>query len=304
MTATTFDPSVKTNTTLSGGNLIATSTGLGGARSSRVLQGPSYFEMTLTTLTGAPMMGVATSNWTTGTSLSVNTNAIGYLPSGVVSANSVTLATIAAYVQGNRIDCAIDPANHLIWFRVANGNWNNNVANNPTTGVGGIDYTTALSALGTLEAAVYASLTGNVWTAAFSAGSFAGTPPTGFVSLDNVQYTVAYNMDILYDVTPVSAPSFSLAARAMPSPLDRYQHLFYPAGAITNVSGTTKEAGVAVAGRKVEVYDRITGDLLGFTLSDGSGNWSIPCLGRPAVRVVGSDPTTYNSVVYDNVVPV
>lgn len=91
---------------------------------------------------------------------------------------------------------------------------------------------------------------------------------------------------------------------ANPHPNDFRGKAFGPAGPVTVVSGTTKEAGVIVVGKVVEVYDRDTGDLIGRTKSDAMGNWSVPALGRPAVRIVGSDPTTYNSVVYDNVMPV
>lgn len=304
MAATTFDSALKTNTTLSGGNLVATSSGAGGARSSRFIQGPTYFEMTPTTLTGTPSVGIAQSNWNTSTALQSAVNSLAYLASGAVQINGVTLSTIAAWAQGNRIDCAIDPGNRLIWFRVAGGNWNNNVANDPATGVGGIDYSSAFTQLGTLEAAVYASTTGNVWTAVFSSGSFAGTPPSGFSSMDTVQYVVARDQSKLYEAFPVSAQYFGPGARALPMPTDRYQRSFNPAGTITVVSGVTKELGSAIANKKVEVYDRVTGELIGSTYSDGSGVWSIPALGRPSVRIVGSDPTTYNSVVYDNVVPV
>jgi hypothetical protein len=190
---TTLDPVLKTNTNLSGGNLIATSTGAGGARSSRLLQGPTYFEATPTTLTGTPSVGFAASNWTTAVALQSALNSLAYLPSGAVQVNGVTLATITAWAQGSRIDCAINPADHLIWFRVGGGNWNNNVANDPATGVGGIDYSSALTQLGTLEVAIYASVTGNVWSMAFSAASFAGVAPAGFSSLDVIQYTIVNN---------------------------------------------------------------------------------------------------------------
>lgn len=280
---------------------VATSTGAGGARSNRAMQGLTYFEATPTTVTGTPSVGIANLNWNTSTALQSGINTLAYLATGAVQINGVTLATIATWAQGNRIDCAVHLLYRLIWFRVAGGNWNNNALNDPATLVGGIDFS-SMGALGTMAAAVYASATGNVWTLAFS--SFAGTAPTGFQSLDTIQYVVANNLDVNYEALPPAGMQFSPIARAMPSPLDRYQRAFSPAGAMTVVSGTTKEAGTLVAGKKVEIYDRITGELLGNTLSDGSGNWSIACLGRPAVRVVGSDPTTYNSVVYDNVVPV
>jgi hypothetical protein len=191
----------------------------------------------------------------------------------------------------------------LIWFRVSGGNWNNNVANNPATNTGGIDYS-SMTIRGSLDAAVSASLTGTVWTAVFSAAGWAGTAPVGYGSLDAVS-AIAVEQGQDGQVPPANAPDASPAI-FIGAPLrdTRTYRSFTPAGTITTISGTTKEVGVLSASKRVEVYDRITGELLGSTLSDGSGNWSIPCLGRPSVRVVGSDPTTYNSVVYDNVVPV
>jgi hypothetical protein len=134
--------------------------------------------------------------------------------------------------------------------------------------------------------------------------AFTDTPPTGFASMDTIAY-------LALATTAPTAPTSggvpaSFGVKAVPSINDqttRGKH-FSPAGAITVVSGVTKEAGSPVANKKVEVYDRLTGELLNSSYSDGSGAWSLACLGRPTVRVVGSDPTTYNSVVYDNVVPV
>jgi hypothetical protein len=217
-----------------------------------------------------------------------------------VQINGVTLSTIATWAQGNRIDCAVDPANQLIWFRVAGGNWNNNAANNPATGVGGIDFSSMLE--GSIEAAIYASLTGNVWTMVFSAAGFAGAAPAGFASIDNIGLSAV--KAAAKAVLPGSVPASSDISGGLATYGITGGKHFSPAGPVTVVSGTTKEAGSIVTGKKVEVYDRLTGDLLGRTFSDGSGNWSIAALGRPSVRVVGSDPTTYNSLVYDNVVPV
>jgi hypothetical protein len=300
MTATTLDLNRKTNTTLSGGNLVATSSGAGGACSSRMLSGPSYFEGTITTLTGTPSIGIATSGWGTNVALQSGTGTLAYLATGAVQINGVTLSTIATWAQGNRIDCAVDPANQLIWFRVAGGNWNNNAANNPATGVGGIDFSSMLE--GSIEAAVYASLTGNVWTMVFSAAGFAGAAPSGFASIDNIGLSAV--KAAAKAVLPGSVPASSDISGGLATYGITGGKHFSPAGPVTVVSGTTKEAGSIVTGKKVEVYDRLTGDLLGRTFSDGSGNWSIAALGRPSVRVVGSDPTTYNSLVYDNVVPV
>jgi hypothetical protein len=280
--------------------LIATSTGAGGARSNRQISGITYFEGVITTLTGTPQIGIASTTWDNATALGSGNNTIGYAPSGAVTNNGATLSTIAAYVQGNRIGVAVDPVNRLIWFSVNGGNWNNNAANNPATGVGGIDYS-SIAGLNTMVAAVSASVTGNVWTMTFST-PFTGTAPGSFASMDVVGYT---RMDASTNpAMPFGIPaSYTIKATQKGGDNSTLGKHFIGT-TITVVSGTTKENGSVVTGKKVEVYDRVTGELLGSTYSDGSGNWSIPALGRPAVRVVGSDPTTYNSIVYDNVVPV
>jgi hypothetical protein len=299
--ATTFDPAHTTNTALSGGNLIATSSGAGGTYSSRMAQGPFYFECTPTTLTGTPSIGLACA-WNTSTALQSATNTLAYLASGAVQVNGVTLATIAAWAQGNRIDCACDPANRLIWFRVAGGNWNNNAANNPAIGTqtGGIDISSM--ALGTIAAAIYASATGNVWSAAFSAASWAGAAPSGYSSPDAIQYTVARNIVLPYEANPISAQTLGPAARAFPNGQDKYEAAFSPAGPMTYVSGQVQESGVPVAGKWVEVCDRDTGDRLGRVKSDGSGNWQIACLGRVSVVAFCLDPA-FNALIFDNIVP-
>jgi hypothetical protein len=294
LTATTWDPVFrKVNTNLSGANLVATSTGAGGVASSRSATQNFYAEFTPTTVTGTPRVGISSLTAPQTTSLENALYCLGYDASGAVKVNNVTLATIAAWAQGNRIDMAVNVLMALIWFRVAGGNWNNNVVNDPATNTGGIDFS-SMTIRGSLDAAVSASLTGTVWTAAFT--TFAGTAPAGYVSLDGAT-SIAVKQGVDGVIPPANAPDASPAI-FLGAPLrdTRIYRYFQPAGAITTVSGTTKEGGTPVAGRKVEVYDRATGDLI--------GNRSIPALGRPAVRVVGSDPTTYNSVVYDNVVPV
>jgi hypothetical protein len=301
--AATLDPGNKSaNIALSGGNLVATSSGAGAVRSTRALQGLTYFEAVITTLTGTPAIGVCNQGFVTTNSLGADANSIGYIPSGVVRDNTGTLiATIQAYVQGDRVDCAVDPGSRLIWFRTNGGNWNNSGTANPATGAGGIDFSGWLN-LGTLYAAFSASATGTVWTSKFST-PFTGAAPAGYSSLDLVLYTLARNVDVFYGGNPSVAQQFSPAARALPLPLDKYERAFSPAGPITVVSGFVKEYGIAVAGRQVDVYDRRSGELLGTTKSAGDGSWSVPVLGRVAVRIVGSDPTTFNSLVYDNVVP-
>lgn len=302
--ATALHTTLKTNTTLSGGNLVATSTAAGGARSDRPITGLTYFSAVITTLTGAPQIGIARNDYAGAVALGSGANSVGYVPTtGIVQYNGATLATIQTSAQGNRIDCAVNWADRLIWFRTNAGNWNNSALNDPVTGVGGIDIS-GITAPGTMVAAVYASLTGNVWTMEFST-AFTNTPPTGYASLDVVGY-----VRVQWASDPRGAPitgglvPASFGYRASNMPRDGVAVKWFNGTTITVVSGVTKEGGVAAANKKVEVYDRNTGDLINSGYSDGSGNWSLACLGRPAVRVVGSDPTTFNSLVFDNVVPV
>lgn len=304
MTAVTFDTFRKTNQTLSGSNLVATSSGAGWVGSSKPGQDNFYAEFTLTTLTGTPQVGIAALTAASATNPQTFTSGLGYDTSGAVKYNSTTLATIATFAGGNRIDMAVNLRYRLIWFRVNGGNWNNNAANDPATLTGGIDFS-GMTTIGSIQTLVYASLTGTVWTAAFSSGSWVGTAPAGYSSMDAVV--------TLADGAAIDARMFGLVSRdavgsnglfvAEPLPRNDIYKFFSPGGVVTVVSGFVQELGVNKAGCPVEVYDRISGELIGRVLSDGSGAWSVPCLGRPAVRVVASDPTTFNSLVYDNVVP-
>lgn len=304
MATTTLDPNNTSSAfALSGGNLIATSSGAATAAATRPLTGLSYCSAVITTLTGTPAIGLISNPYSISGAglLGATVDSLGYRSGGTVVVNAVTLATLAAFVQGDRIDVAINPMDRMIWFRVNNGNWNNNVANDPATGVGGIDYSGMT--LSRNLVAVCASLTGAVWTAQFST-AFTNTPPTGFASIDNVGYTIARSTPS-YQGNPVVAQTLGPAARtgSMPGG-DKTLRSFSPAGVTTVVSGTCQENGSAVVGRRVDVYDRDTGELIGTTTSGGGGSWSVPAVGRPSVRIVGSDPTIYNSLVYDNVNPV
>lgn len=282
---------------------VATSTAAGGAHADRAISGLTYFSAVITTLTGTPQIGICDVASAVGTALGSTLTSVGYLSTGAVQLNGVTIATIAAYVATNRIDCAVDWGARMIWFRVNNGNWNNNVANNPATGVGGIDISTAIN-LGTATPAIYASLSGTVWTMEFST-PFTNAAPASFVTVDTIQYTVAnWTTDPRgYFVPTGTPPAAVLKAYQLPNDESTFgKH--YNGSTITRVSGTIMEVSVTIGGKRVDVYDRVTGELLGTTYSAVDGTWSVACLGRPSVRVVADDPTTYNSLVYDNVLPV
>lgn len=78
---------------------------------------------------------------------------IGFQPNGNVRANpsgpyttgGSTITTIQTWTTNNVISVAVDIDNNLLWFRTNAGNWNNNGANDPATGVGGIDLSYAWS---------------------------------------------------------------------------------------------------------------------------------------------------------------
>jgi hypothetical protein len=87
--------------------------------------------------------------------------------------------------NGDTVCVAVDMTNKRIWFRINNGNWNDNVTYNPATNVGGQDISSVFS-----SAAAYPFLYGNsifgtgdmVMTSNFGASSFTFTVPSGFQS--------------------------------------------------------------------------------------------------------------------------
>ncbi len=77
-----------------------------------------------------------------------------------------------------------------------------------------------------------------------------------------------------------------------------------PAAAATHVSGTVTENGTPVA-KTVRLYDHLSGDFLGETISDlSTGAYSIPSLGRTKVVAIAFDSPSFNALVYDCVIPV
>ncbi len=64
---------------------------------------------------------------------------------GKTFGSTQTLATIQTWAATNRLSCAVDIDNNLFWFRTGAGNWNNNGAANPATGVGGLDLSWAFA---------------------------------------------------------------------------------------------------------------------------------------------------------------
>jgi hypothetical protein len=189
-TVVTWDSSTATAVTVSGGGLVATSTGTTsvdqGVRSAAINDaGKFYFEITYTTLTGGLNCGVGV-----GTITSTYTNMGGSATTGAMlyrSGNIWANGANSGFALGNRaggdvFGIAVDLNNRQIWFRVApSGNWNGSGTANPATNTGGA----TLPAGGLVPFLTYGSsggTSGNVFTANFGASAFTGTVPSGFTS--------------------------------------------------------------------------------------------------------------------------
>ncbi|MBK3333567.1 discoidin domain-containing protein [Burkholderia pseudomallei] len=70
------------------------------------------------------------------------------------------------------------------------------------------------------------------------------------------------------------------------------------------VSGTVTVNGTATGGLLVRAYAKATGEFIGQATSASDGTYSIKCGENWAdVYVIAFDPTTYQAVIYDQVVP-
>lgn len=165
--------------TLSGGNLTAhastTVNQLGRATTSETT-GKFYWENLINAASNLGV-GIANSSEVTGNYLGVSTNGIGYYNNNVVLRNNATVTNLATFSATNTVDIAVDIGGGLIWWRVNNGNWNNNASANPATGTLGITY----SITGAIFPAYSPNVTSDGITTAF--GNFTRTPPSGFTNL-------------------------------------------------------------------------------------------------------------------------
>jgi len=178
---TTWNPSDKTaGTTLSNGNLtvVFTATGNGVRSIYSDTAGKWYWEATFNSGT-APGIGFANASaalstvWTTPTNAVVAYNASIYV-------NNVSQGVAITVNTGNTMAVAIDLGAQRIWFRnvTLSGNWNNNVANNPATNVGGLN----IAVLGTPLFALLAGTGAANWSTNFGATTLAGAVPSGFTA--------------------------------------------------------------------------------------------------------------------------
>lgn len=185
----TWDTATVTNVTLSGGNLIATSTGGSssdqGARVATGAQktsGKYYFEVTMTTLTGVPAAGVGIAtpsstypNMTNNATVGVMT----YTRGAGVYANGVGQGINNGFrANGDVVGMAVDLDNRKMWFRVTgSSNWNASGTDNPATNTGGVAIPS-----GSMVPFATMAASSTVYTANFGASAFSGAVPSGFTS--------------------------------------------------------------------------------------------------------------------------
>jgi len=190
----TLDPATITAVTLSGGNLIATNTGTSstsqGAHvvsTSGKIAGKIYFEATFTNIIGAgganQGVGIGTVASTyAGMGVSATTGIMMFKGGPIYSSGTNTGITFSLRSNGDIIGIAINLDNRRGWYRVApSGNWNNNVANNPETNIGGV-VVPAGTMIPFLTFGDTGGQVGNITTINFGASAFVGAVPAGFTS--------------------------------------------------------------------------------------------------------------------------
>jgi hypothetical protein len=183
----TWDPATKTaNVSLSGGNLVATST----AASRQDVRGTAghasgkyYAEFTLTTLAGTNTgIGVVNNSFPIDGSTypGADTNSSGCFNNGNIIFNNVVQFSNPSFGQGIIVGMAVDAGLSKVWYQLSAGwgsGWNNNVGEDPATNGGGV----VITGGGTFFPALDMESTdnGDVWTANF-AGPYTLTVPSGF----------------------------------------------------------------------------------------------------------------------------
>jgi len=194
ITPTTLNPADKdTHITLSGGNLTAAGTagwtGLVRSISSKST-GKFYWETIYNATQSNSGVGLAIGSLSVSTQTFQNagTGKCGLTQGGVVWVDGATSITVGGVpsssvsfgtiTSGTLICVAVDIAAQLIWWRLgAAGNWNNNAARNPATGVGGVSILNVGTAFATDCFGGADTLISN-----FGGSAFTGAVPSGFTA--------------------------------------------------------------------------------------------------------------------------
>lgn len=100
---------------------------------------------------------------------------------GQIIVNQVPVVAGYMFTPGHVCCMATDLDNQRMWFRIDNGNWNNDPTANPATNVGGVDISAATG--GFEVKPVVACVDNNIHgTANFGGAAFAFTVPAGFTA--------------------------------------------------------------------------------------------------------------------------
>lgn len=185
MANTTWSASDKTGgVTLSGSNLIATSSASGnGVRAAdKQTANKYYWETVLTTAGIAYGVGAANGTATLSSVYTTPTGAAVVYASGSIWINNTNTGTsLGSLAAGGVVVChALDVTGALYWARSgAAGNWNNSGTANPATGAGGLNVS-SLGGSGLYPLAAFGVAA--TLTARFGDSAFTGTVPSGFTS--------------------------------------------------------------------------------------------------------------------------
>lgn len=136
--ASTWNPADKgASIILSGGNLIAGTSGAGGYNAVRSTisetAGKWYYEVVVSAAPSNVGAGAANALANLNQLLGATANGIAYYSDGSVIKGFAVVATYTAYTAADRIQVAVDAAGGLIWFGL-NGAFNGN----PAAGTGGL----------------------------------------------------------------------------------------------------------------------------------------------------------------------
>ena len=285
------------------GGLTATAvTACNAAAGTRQISGMTYFEAKIEALVGTMGVGFVNIHQNRGViALGTTTNNFVYQNDGLVRLNNVTLATLAAFTTGDRVSVAYHPGSKQVWFKVNTGSWNNDGTADPAAQVGGIDVS-AYDPVMAFPAASFSALNG-VITLTLAAEDFLYTPPVGYRSMETDTFSIpiidtspryssiemTHNFGFVHGEPPVGGRITSFAM---------------PAGPLKTVAGAVQENGVGVEGKRVLLYNKRTGSLLGEAFTNADGNFVLPSSEPDAPHfVVAFDDPEYNAKVFDNVVP-
>ena len=184
---TTLNPADKSaNITLTNGDLTATWNGAAGSVRSTLSKssGKLYFEATHNAVRVVASVGLVNAAYViTGFANTANT-IYSRMEAVAIQGNGTNLGSTSSVLgAGQTGSFAVDLTAALYWGRSVGGNWNNNAANNPATGVGGISFS-YLTGPFFVFAGGAAGTTGEQSTLNFGGSGFVYAVPAGFQAWD------------------------------------------------------------------------------------------------------------------------